>query len=148
MILIEKYEKKSSPADLIEQIDQLFRRVYGVSPWTVSQIEQDLTLGQTTYFLAWSDERLLALLVVLETDFEIEILQLAVDPSYQRQGLAGALMDQLDSRKALFLEVRESNPKARCFYQGRGLKELARRKNYYRAPVEDALIMKRESNEG
>ncbi len=45
--------------------------------------------------------------------------------------------------KAAFLEVRESNAAARGLYGSRGFREIGRRKNYYRRPVEDALVMRR-----
>ena len=42
-----------------------------------------------------------------------------------------------------FLEVRESNSAARKLYDSRGFREIGRRRNYYRRPVEDALVMRR-----
>ena len=42
----------------------------------------------------------------------------------------------------LLLEVRHSNVEARAFYEGR-FQELYRGRNYYRRPVEDALVMVR-----
>jgi ribosomal-protein-alanine N-acetyltransferase len=42
-----------------------------------------------------------------------------------------------------FLEVRESNAGARAFYSKMGFVEAGRRKNYYREPAEDALLLSR-----
>jgi len=39
------------------------------------------------------------------------------------------------------LEVRESNFAAIALYQSLGFEEMGRRKNFYRRPQEDALIM-------
>jgi len=63
--------------------------------------------------------------------------------------LAGQMLDavliELAGRgvRAAFLEVRESNTAARGLYASRGFREIGRRKNYYRRPVEDALVMRR-----
>jgi [ribosomal protein S18]-alanine N-acetyltransferase len=42
----------------------------------------------------------------------------------------------------MYLEVRESNTRARALYASRGFEEVGRRRRYYRAPVEDALILR------
>jgi [ribosomal protein S18]-alanine N-acetyltransferase len=42
----------------------------------------------------------------------------------------------------LFLEVRESNEAAQRVYRERGFVVVGRRKSYYSAPVEDALVMR------
>jgi len=43
----------------------------------------------------------------------------------------------------LTLEVRESNEIARKFYRKNDFIDVAIRKNYYRSPVEDAIVMLR-----
>jgi len=42
----------------------------------------------------------------------------------------------------VFLEVRESNAPARALYTAQGFKEVGRRKQYYRRPVEDAIVLR------
>jgi ribosomal-protein-alanine N-acetyltransferase len=44
----------------------------------------------------------------------------------------------------VFLEVRESNGGARALYASRGFEVAGRRAKYYRKPVEDALVLRRE----
>jgi ribosomal-protein-alanine N-acetyltransferase len=46
------------------------------------------------------------------------------------------------------LEVRESNQIARNFYYRNHFIDIAIRKNYYRNPVEDAIVMMRGLGEG
>ncbi|MGH7682694.1 MAG: GNAT family N-acetyltransferase, partial [Candidatus Eiseniibacteriota bacterium] len=46
------------------------------------------------------------------------------------------------------LEVRESNESARNFYYGNHFIDIAMRKNYYRNPDEDAIVMLRGLGEG
>ena len=78
------------------------------------------------------------------TEQVAEVLQIAVLPSYQGQKIATALFDFLPADKEIFLEVRESNRPALLFYKKERFEEIARRKAYYHAPVEDAIVMKRE----
>jgi len=44
---------------------------------------------------------------------------------------------------AVFLEVRDSNQRARELYASRGFEEVGRRRRYYRRPVEDAIVLRR-----
>ena len=44
----------------------------------------------------------------------------------------------------LTLEVRASNGPAIALYEKLGFSEIGRRKNYYRNPREDALILRKE----
>ena len=80
---------------------------------------------------------------------DAELLNIAVEPESRGKGFAGQMLDalliELGSRgvRAAFLEVRESNASARGLYGSRGFMEIGRRKNYYRRPVEDALVMRR-----
>ena len=43
---------------------------------------------------------------------------------------------------AATLEVRASNAPARALYTAQGFKEVGRRKQYYRRPVEDAIVLR------
>lgn len=80
---------------------------------------------------------------------DAELLNVAVEPESRGKGFAGQMLDavliQLGNSgvRTAFLEVRESNAAARGLYGSRGFKEIGRRKNYYRRPVEDALVMRR-----
>ncbi len=78
---------------------------------------------------------------------EHELLNLAVDPSFRRQGIASALLRHTIAayRGALFLEVRESNHAARNLYQKLGFSEAGRRPEYYEHPPETAIVMKNHS---
>ncbi len=73
------------------------------------------------------------------------ITNVAVSPSFRRQGVARALMEELlkklDTLSFISLEVRESNTAAINLYSGLGFKEEGKRKNFYDAPKEDALIL-------
>src|SRR5206468_5613965 len=81
---------------------------------------------------------------------EAEVADLAVSPIARRRGIGRALIDRLLAELAavgvvaVFLEVRESNRAARALYESRAFQSVGRRRGYYRCPVEDALLLKRE----
>ena len=79
---------------------------------------------------------------------EAEVANIAVAASARGRGVGGRLLDAAlhEARRRgaaqVFLEVRESNAVARRLYASRGFVELGRRRRYYRAPVEDALVLR------
>ena len=84
---------------------------------------------------------------------EGEIANLAVAPDAWGTGIGRALLDAslvaAASRrlKAVYLEVRDSNARARHLYGSRGFVEIGRRRSYYRRPVEDAIVLRRSMND-
>ncbi len=82
---------------------------------------------------------------------EGEIYRVAVRPEYRQRGIAYRLLDYAvkTSRgkglESLFLEVRSQNIAAIRLYRAYGFTEVGLRKNYYRDPVDDAIIMLKAS---
>jgi len=80
---------------------------------------------------------------------EMQIMQIAVDGRFLRQGLAEAMSRSLIASSSavavVFLEVRVSNRGARALYSKLGFEECGLRKNYYAPDAtgmrEDALLM-------
>lgn len=83
---------------------------------------------------------------------ETHVLNIAVAPARQRQGLARGLLEQAiqvaqqDAMSVIYLEVRESNKSARALYESLGFTVSGIRKNYYRRGDdhdghEDAVLM-------
>ena len=149
MIKLRKWSDSSDvdAAALAKELEQLLLAVYEVSPWTAIQVEEVLRSDVNSCALAADESQLVGFLVWQDTDFEAEVLQIAVLPNYQGQKIATALFDFLPADKEIFLEVRESNRSALLFYKKEKFEEIARRKAYYHAPVEDAIVMKREIHE-
>lgn len=111
------------------------------------------------YQIAFSGEAPSRLVLILEDEAgvqgfiigralhaEWEIENIAVAEPVRRRGfgsrLVGEFLDLARDRSAgtVFLEVRESNLAARRLYQKRGFVERGRRRGYYHAPEEDAIV--------
>ena len=75
------------------------------------------------------------------------VMNIAVDPTYQRQGIATMLLEELfdrtspDGRRGYTLEVRVSNLGAQRLYEKYGFRRAGVRRRYYSDNNEDALIM-------
>lgn len=80
---------------------------------------------------------------------EGEIANLAVDPSGWGSGVGRSLLDAAlveggqRGAAAVYLEVRDSNERARRLYHSRRFEEVGRRRRYYQHPVEDAIVLRR-----
>ena len=118
------------------------------TPWTEENLRSSLA-NKTDYFFVALDEEedvigYIGVSVVADSCF---VNNIAVYPACRRQGVGTALMKiaimTADARGTDFisLEVRESNFAAIALYQSLGFEEMGRRKNFYRRPQEDALIM-------
>ncbi len=145
MIEIKRIQQQP---DVAQAIYAVMVDVYPVSPWTLEQIQADLSQDQTWYALAYDGEEVIGFLAIQENLFEAEVLQIAVKKNYHGQGIASVLFATLPIDKEIFLEVRKSNQRAQAFYKKEKMAVIAERKAYYHDPVEDAIVMKREIDEG
>ena len=78
---------------------------------------------------------------------EAEIYRVAVRMDKRRRGIGYRLLDYAvksergHGLESVFLEVRASNVPARNLYHSYGFSEIGERKNYYREPTENAIVM-------
>ena len=105
------------------------------TPWNEAMLEEEL-YNPTASFIVAEDPAgevlgYAGLHVVLDEGY---IDNVAVRPSCRKQGIADRLT----------LEVRPSNTAAVALYEKHGFQEAGRRKNYYEAPQEDALLLTKE----
>ena len=115
--------------------------------WTPSEFE--LRMDDVRGWVIGDREIIFGFLAVrtIFAAHEMELLNLAVGPTWRRRGCASALLTVAlaDCRKhalrAVFLEVRESNQRAIAFYRKHGFVQSGRRPAYYRNPEEAALTM-------
>lgn len=120
-------------------------------PWTRGNFVDSVAAGHGTQVLRHADGTLCAYSVAMAGVQEMHLLNLTVAPAWQHRGLARGLLDVLvaDSRDRgalwLWLEVRESNQRARDIYRRYGFAQIGWRRAYYPAAGglrEDACVMR------
>ncbi len=128
---------KASDIDAVVEIE----RRANMTPWSHQMLSESLSNnhGYQFFLLRRSNEQISAYLIALEVLDEVNLLHIAVDPSFQSQGIARRLMQYWLSRlnsevKTVWLEVRESNEIAQSLYQSCGFQKVDERKKYYRIP--------------
>lgn len=117
-------------------------------PWSAQSLRELLDGGHSLVLVARVGQRCVGYLGARVVAGECEIMNIGVLPPWRRQGVASALFARLFAEAAarqaesVFLEVRASNLAALALYEKLGFAAVGRRKNYYDAPVEDAVILR------
>jgi ribosomal-protein-alanine N-acetyltransferase len=119
-------------------------------PWTRGNFIDALAAGYIARALVATDGRMLGYFIAMPGVDEMHLLNLTVAQEHQSRGHARRMLAQLYRQCATFgaaavwLEVRETNARARALYLSEGFAEAGRRRDYYPAPQgrhEDAILM-------
>ena len=133
----------------LNAIDSIERRAYR-TPWSRSMFASELAKASSICLGAWEGERLVGYVVNSRYVDAWHVMNVAVDPDYQRRGIATRLLGRLfeltrdDQRRGYTLEVRVSNADAIGLYENLGFVRQGIRRAYYTDNREDALIMWRD----
>jgi [ribosomal protein S18]-alanine N-acetyltransferase len=118
-------------------------RIQALSPETAQWTVADFLAHD--FLVAERDGRVAGFLVARQVaEGEFEVLNLAVDPAWRRQGVARRLFENWAAVHSgtVYLEVRESNTPAIKFYNSIGFQSVGRRPEYYDYPPEAAVVMR------
>ena len=118
-------------------------------PWSMGAIQSTLATDSACFFTAIEEDTgmivgYVGMLIAADIG---EIINVAVTSACRRRGIGRRLLDALDGvadekhLSELQLEVRASNAPAIALYTALGYEIAGRRKNFYRKPTEDALLM-------
>ena len=139
--------------DLLEVV--AIEQMSNLSPWGWEAYHTELQFQATSLMLvarvasstSQTERRIVGFIVARELADEIHINNVAVLPEFRGRGIGRLLMKTALSwgrdrhaRQAI-LEVRAGNHTAHQLYRGCGFEVIGRRRSYYKAPVEDALLM-------
>jgi len=125
----------------------------GLSPWGWDAYHKELQSPEEVIMLvARADsvdggDTVVGFIVSRLIGPEVHVYNVAVKPEFRRRGIAAQLLQavlewgQRNGATLAFLEVREGNSVAQNLYRRCGFQVAGRRRQYYAAPVEDALLM-------
>ena len=125
------------------------------APWNAAQLAAELERpGGWGAVARGADDTIIGYLCGYTVADEAEILKLAVANSWRRQGVAAQLMTHAlaglaaQGVRRVFLELRVGNQPARKLYEKFGFGQAGIRRDYYRNPAEDALLMEKTVTKG
>jgi ribosomal-protein-alanine N-acetyltransferase len=146
----------------IEALLEIERRSF-THPWTEGNFREvvsdpsrafALVLRETRVSAVGERSAVVAYCIYQVVADEMHILDLAVGPEQRRRGLARWLLEYALDRarrggaQRAFLEVRRGNEPALALYRSLGFRVLDERRDYYRDPGEDALVLERSGLSG
>ena len=120
------------------------------NPWSETSVAFELDNPLSLWLIAEEEGTVLGYVGSQTVLDETDMMNIAVRPECRRRGIAAALIGELVNQlrahgsHVLRLEVRESNVPAIALYESMGFTQLGLRKNYYRNPKENALILGKE----
>lgn len=119
-------------------------------PWSENVLSSELKNPLSLWVVATNGGAVIGYVGAQIVPDEADMMNLAVDTQYRRQGIGKALVEHLIASlqermvRSLTLEVRVSNAPAVSLYEGMGFLTVGRRPNYYQKPKEDAWILRKE----
>lgn len=133
----------------VAQIAELEKCCFN-DPWSENSIASELNNRLSCWLVALDGDVVIGYVGSQSVLGETDMMNIAVHPDYRNQGVAteliNTLIDKLLKRgsHSLMLEVRQTNEAAKNLYMALGFETVGIRKNYYRNPREDALILRKE----
>jgi [ribosomal protein S18]-alanine N-acetyltransferase len=129
----------------LPQVIAIERRVFD-APWSLAMFVLELSKSSGLCLAAISEGRMVGYVICSRYDNVWHIMNVAVDVSLRRKGIASSLLTHLfelgDRPDAQYtLEVRTSNHGAIAMYELFGFRRTGIRRAYYHDNKEDALIM-------
>ena len=139
--------------DLLEVVE--IEEISNLSPWGWDAYHLELQCSSASLMLvarlpeqiSIAQKSIAGFIVARQMADEIHVNNVAVRPEYRRLGIGENLLRAVlawgrdQALAQAVLEVRAENVAAQRLYQACGFEVIGRRRRYYKAPVEDALLM-------
>jgi len=139
--------------DLIEVVE--IEETTGLNRWGYDAYRRELFKNPNSIMLvardlisAAPDTRILGFFAGWMVADELHINNIAARRGNRRRGIGQSLMEaaieegRFRGVRFILLEVRASNEPAQSLYRKLGFHYIGRRRDYYRPPAEDAMVMK------
>jgi len=131
----------------LPEIIEIEKKVFP-SPWSEDVFLQELhSISVSRSFVALADGRVVGYEIAWFVEEEIHLVNIAVAPDVQKQGIGSRLLEHLietgmeEGRKLITLEVRVSNVGAQALYRSFFFETVGIRERYYSDDKEDAVLM-------
>lgn len=117
--------------------------------WTYEQLEHSLKLENVICYVAKNDDKVLGFVLLEETPYDFDILEIVVDQELRGRGIGTMLLKRvldyakLTHKEKATLEVASDNMPAISLYEKAGFSQIAERKNYYKNG-KNALIFQKQ----
>ena len=118
-------------------------------PWSEGLMLAELFNDDTLFLVAQDGAELIGFAVLRKSVDAAELFRIAVTATARRRGIGRRLLSEIidtaesDGMRRFYLEVRALNAAAIALYKSFDFITVGHRRNYYDAPVEDAIVMKR-----
>lgn len=132
--------------DDIYQVSAVDQKCFN-DPWSTKLIQKELENDFAYYAVVLCQDKIVGFIGVWFVIDDVQIMNVAVDPSYQSLGVGTMMMNHitdLAQQKNMYtmtLEVRVSNEKAIRLYKKYGFEIVYTREKYYSDNNEDAYVM-------
>ena len=137
-------------ADHVVSVAAIEKECFGVDAWSERSVASELENKLALWLVAVEENTVAGYVGSQTVCNETDMMNVAVTVDFRRRGIAEqlvlALVEELKAidSHSLTLEVRASNAPAIGLYEKLGFVQTGLRKNYYRNPREDALILRKE----
>ena len=137
--------RRASPRDAL-RISELEKEIFS-DPWSERSVTDTISLDGAMCYVALTDGEIQAYVLGRIIPPEGEIFRIATAPDKRKRSIAYRLLDYAvkcekgRGLEILFLEVRSKNLPAIALYKAYGFRDMGIRKNYYKNPDDDAVIM-------
>ena len=136
--------QKEHIKDIVELEKQCFSE-----PWSENALAEELDNNCAVFFIAIINNKLAGYMGMHNICSQGYITNIAVFEQYRKKGIASSLIEKIinyavnNNMEFISLEVRKSNIPAISLYDKYEFKQMGIRKNFYKKPCEDAIIMTR-----
>jgi ribosomal-protein-alanine N-acetyltransferase len=132
--------------DDVDEVVRLERLCFS-DPWSKRNFEEELKHRFSIPLVVKSGTKVVGYTCLWHIEDQMEIANFAISPEFRGKGIGRMMIERVFAEAkgkgclSVMLSVRESNLAALNLYAKSGFVEVDRRKNYYRHPTEDAIIM-------
>lgn len=141
-----KLEIVCNARDFIEEIAKTEEMCFS-EPWSEGAVSNFLSYDFNGAFICIADGAFAGYVTYTSLCGEVQIANVATVPVFRRNGIGSLLIQHLvcvakeTENEVITLEVRSENKPAIALYQKFGFVTVGVRKNFYKKPDDDALLM-------